>query len=48
MNINNNSKNNNVNKGKIAENEIKHDLHFYANTMKERQMIVKKIYKIKR
>ena len=35
------SKNNNVNKGKIAENEIKHDLHFYANTMKERQMIVK-------
>ena len=41
MNINNNSKNNNVNKGKIAENEIKHDLHFYANTMKERQMIVK-------
>ena len=27
--------------GKIEEKEMKHDLHFYANTMKERQMIVK-------
>lgn len=29
------------NKGKIEEKEIKHDLHFYANTMKERQMVIK-------
>ena len=41
MNINNTCTNNNINKGKIAENEIKHDLHFYANTMKERQILVK-------
>ena len=31
----------NKDKGKIEEKEMKHDLHFYANTMKERQMIVK-------
>ena len=41
MNINNTCTANNINKGKIGENEIKHDLHFYANTMKERQMIIK-------
>ena len=32
---------NNKDKGKIEEKEMKHDLHFYANTMKERQMIIK-------
>jgi hypothetical protein len=41
ININNTCTANNINKGKIGENEIKHDLHFYANTMKERQMIIK-------
>jgi hypothetical protein len=44
IDINNNGKDNlnmDNNKGKIEEKEIKHDLHFYANTMKERQMVIK-------
>ena len=41
VNINNNICINNTDKAKIDEKEIKHDLHFYANTMKERQMIIK-------
>ena len=44
IDINNNGKDNlnmDNNKGKIVEKEIKHDLHFYANTMKERQMVIK-------
>ena len=44
IDINNNGKddlNMDNNKGKIEEKEIKHDLHFYANTMKERQMVIK-------
>ena len=44
IDINNNGKDNlnmGNNKGKIEEKEIKHDLHFYANTMKERQMVIK-------
>ncbi len=40
LNINN-ACTNNKDKGKIEEKEMKHDLHFYANTMKERQMIIK-------
>ena len=40
LNINNTCANY-KDKGKIEEKEIKHDLHFYANTMKERQMIIK-------
>ena len=39
MNMNNICTNNY--KGKAEENEIKHDLHFYANTKKESQMILK-------
>ena len=44
IDINNNGKDNlnmDNNKGKIEEKEIKHDLHFYANTMKERQIVIK-------
>ena len=44
IDINNNGKDNlnmDNNKGKFEEKEIKHDLHFYANTMKERQMVIK-------
>ena len=44
IDINSNGKDNlnmDNNKGKIEEKEIKHDLHFYANTMKERQMVIK-------
>ena len=44
IDINNNGKDNlnmDNNKGKIEEKEVKHDLHFYANTMKERQMVIK-------
>ena len=40
LNINNTCTNN-KDKGKIEGKEMKHDLHFYANTMKERQMIIK-------
>jgi hypothetical protein len=40
LNINNTCANY-KDKGKIEEKEMKHDLHFYANTMKERQMIIK-------
>ena len=40
LNINNTCTNN-KDKGKIEEKEMKHDLHFYANTMEERQMIIK-------
>ena len=40
LNINNTCANN-KDKGNIEEKEMKHDLHFYANTMKERQMIIK-------
>ena len=40
LNINN-ACTNNKDKGKIEEKEMKHDLHFYANTMKERQMTIK-------
>ena len=39
ININNTCTNNN--KGKTEQNEIKHDLHFYAITKKERQTIIK-------
>ena len=42
VNINNNNICiNNTDKAKLEEKEIKHDLHFYANTMKERQIIIK-------
>ena len=37
----NNTCANNKDKGKVEEKEMKHDLHFYANNMKERQMIIK-------
>ena len=40
LNINNTCASNKE-KTKLEENEMKHDLHFYANTMKERQMIIK-------
>jgi hypothetical protein len=40
LNINNTCENNKE-KDKLEEKEMKHDLHFYANTMKERQMIIK-------
>ena len=40
LNINNTCANY-KDKEKIEEKEMKHDLHFYANTMKERQMIIK-------
>ena len=38
---NNNICLNNNDKENTEEKEIKHDLHFYANTMKERQIIIK-------
>jgi len=40
LNINNTCASN-KDKTKLEEKEMKHDLHFYANTMKERQMIIK-------
>ena len=44
--------NNNIciknNKENIEENEIKHELHFFAKTMKERQMIIKENLQSKR
>ena len=40
LNINNTCASNKE-KTKLEEKEMKHDLHFYANTMKERQMIIK-------
>ena len=39
IHLDNNCANNN--KENLEDKEIKHDLHFYANTMKERKMLVK-------
>ena len=37
--MDNNCENNN--KENLEEKDIKHDLHFYANNMKERKMVIK-------
>ena len=39
INLDNNFENNN--KENLEEKDIKHDLHFYANNMKERKMVIK-------
>ena len=39
INLDNNCENNN--KENLEEKDIKHDLHFYANNMKERKMVIK-------
>ena len=44
MNINNNDNF----KNKNEEKEIKHELHFYANTMKEREILLKESIKNKK